>query len=278
MNTLQKSIATAAAVLTIGAGSYFYLTNNSFHVKTLNLLGLAEKVQTRPLYNACFVIFDPSGSTSSAYSVPKIDTTYVKQLVEKIHENGYGEVWVTFIDKDAFNNPIVYFNVTEQPAKLELPVRIPGESRIAFNKRKDVYAKGMVSYEATSLQYQAKFQAELAKFLTDCNSIIQKEYGVRPQSEDWSDIIGSVNAATRTFSTVAPDSVHFRSVLLVSDGVQSQPVGAQSKPLDAIPSDIKVVTVNNGGSPLSIMSGRATEVENLERALNLVIHQHKLED
>ncbi len=277
MNTLQKSIAAMATVITLG-GSYYYATNSTVRDKTQTFLGVKEKEGSKPIYNGCFVIFDPSGSTSSTYSVPKIDTTYVKLLVEKIRENGYGELWVTFIDKDAFNNPIVYFNVTEQPAKLELPVRIPGESRIAFNKRKDVYAKGMKSYEATSLQYQAKFQAELAKFLKDCNSIIQKEYGVRPQSEDWSDIIGSVNAATRTFSTVAPDSVHFRSVLLVSDGIQSQPVGAQSKPLDAIPSDVKVVTVNNGGSPLSIMSGRATEVENLERALNLVIHQHKLED
>ena len=277
MNTLQKSIAAMATVITLG-GSYYYATNSTVRDKTQTFLGVKEKEGSKPIYNGCFVIFDPSGSTSSTYSVPKIDTTYVKLLVEKIRENGYGEVWVTFIDKDAFNNPIVYFNVTEQPAKLELPVRNPGESRIAFNKRKDVYAKGMKSYEATSLKYQAKFQAELAKFLTDCNSIIQKEYGVRPRNEDWSDIIGSVNAATRTFSTVSPDSVHFRSVLLVSDGVQSQPVSAKSKPLDAIPSDIKVVTVNNGGSPLSIMSGRATEVENLERALNLVIHQHKLED
>ncbi len=277
MNTLQKSIAAMATVITLG-GSYYYATNSTVRDKTQTFLGVKEKEGSKPIYNGCFVIFDPSGSTSSTYSVPKIDTTYVKLLVEKIRENGYGEVWVTFIDKDAFNNPIVYFNVTEQPAKLELPVRIPGESRIAFNKRKDVYAKGMKSYVATSLKYQAKFQAELAKFLTDCNSIIQKEYGVRPRNEDWSDIIGSVNAATRTFSTIAPDSVHFRSVLLVSDGIQSQPVGAQSKPLDAIPSDVKVVTVNNGGSPLSIMSGRATEVENLERALNLVIHQHKLED
>ena len=269
MNTLQKSIAAMATVITLG-GSYYYATNSTVRDKTQTFLGVKEKEGSKPIYNGCFVIFDPSGSTSSTYSVPKIDTTYVKLLVEKIRENGYGEVWVTFIDKDAFNNPIVYFNVTEQPAKLELPVRIPGESRIAFNKRKDVYAKGMKSYVATSLKYQAKFQAELAKFLTDCNSIIQKEYGVRPRNEDWSDIIGSVNAATRTFSTIAPDSVHFRSVLLVSDGIQSQPVGAQSKPLDAIPSDVKVVTVNNGGSPLSIMSGRATEVENLERALNLV--------
>ena len=277
MNTLQKSIAAMATVITLG-GSYYYATNSTVRDKTQTFLGVKEKEGSKPIYNGCFVIFDPSGSTSSTYSVPKIDTTYVKLLVEKIRENGYGEVWMTFIDKDAFNNPIVYFNVTEQPAKLELPVRIPGESRIAFNKRKDVYVKGMKSYEATSLKYQAKFQAELAKFLTDCNSIIQKEYGVRPRNEDWSDIIGSVNAATRTFSTIAPDSVHFRSVLLVSDGVQSLPKGVQSKPLDAIPSDVKVVTVNNGGSPLNIMRGRATEVENLQRALHLVIHQRKLED
>ena len=32
---------------------------------------------------------------------------------------------------------------------------------------------------------------------------------------------------------------------------------------------------NNGGSPKNILRGRTIEVENLSRALNLVIHQQK---
>jgi hypothetical protein len=277
MNTLQKTIAAAATVITLG-GSYYYVTNSTFRDKTQTFLGVKEKESSKPIYNACFVIFDPSGSTSSTYSVPKIDTTYVKQLIEKIRENGDGDIWVTFIDQEAFNNPILYFKVTGQPVKLEAPVRHPGESRIAFNNREAEYKKGIKGSKEDAEKAQQLFQSQLSRFLDDCNVMIQKQYASRPKNADWSDISGSMNAAIRTFSTVVPDSVHFRSVLLVSDGVQSLPKGVQSKPLDAIPADVKVVTVNNGGSPLNIMRGRSTEVENLQRALHLVIHQRKLED
>ena len=269
MNTLQKSLIVAAGVVTLGAGSYYYSeANKTFRDKAQTFLGIKEKEHPQAIYNGCFVIFDPSGSTSSTYSVPKIDTTYVKQLVEKIHEHGYGDIWVTFIDQDALNNKIIYFKVTEQPAKLEIPVRNPGESRSSFNKRQEEFKKDNYANETAIAKHQIQFQGELSKFLTDCHAMIQKEYSGKPKIEDWSDITGSVNAATRTFSTVTPDSVHFRSVLLVSDGVQSLPKGVKQKPLDAIPSDVKIVTVNNGGSPKNILRGRTIEVENLSRALN----------
>jgi hypothetical protein len=277
MNTLHKSIAAVATVITLG-GSYYYATNCTVRDKTQTFLGVKEKEGSKPIYNGCFVIFDPSGSTSSTYSVPKIDTTYVKQFVEKIRENGDGDIWVTFIDQEAFNNQILYFKVAGKPVKLEAPVRHPGESRIVFNNREAEYKMEIKASEEDAEKAQQLFLSQLSSYLADCNDMIQKQYASRSKSADWSDISGSMNAATRTFSTVAPDSVHFRSVLLVSDGVQSLPKGVQSKPLDAIPSDVKVVTVNNGGSPLNIMRGRATEVENLQRALHLVIHQRKLED
>ncbi len=160
MNALQKSIATVATVITLG-GSYYYVTNSTFRDKAPTFLGVKEKESSKPIYNACFVIFDPSGSTSSTYSVPKIDTTYVKQLVEKIRENGDGDIWVTFIDQEAFNNPILYFKVTGQPVKLEAPVRQPGESRIAFNNREVEYKNGIKGSEVDAEKVQQLFQSQL---------------------------------------------------------------------------------------------------------------------
>lgn len=113
------------------------------------------------------------------------------------------------------------------------------------------------------------------KFLMECSEMIDKGYAPKKTYEDYSDIIGSLNAAVRSLETVDSDSIHFRSILLISDGVQDVPACDTKQHLKKIPDDVMMVTVNFGGSLNSVIAGKSVEVDNLDRGLEKIIRDYK---
>ena len=105
--------------------------------------------------------------------------------------------------------------------------------------------------------------------------MINNGYAPKKADEDYSDVIGSLNAAARSLATIDSDSVHFRSILLISDGVQDIPAGDTKQKLNEIPHDIVLVTVNHGGSLNSVVAGKSIEVDNLDRGLEKIIRVYK---
>jgi hypothetical protein len=98
-------------------------------------------------------------------------------------------------------------------------------------------------------------------------------YAPKSKQTDFSDITGSLNAAIRTFGTVASGTANSRTILLVSDAVQSMPAGSKAEPLGDIPGDIRIVLVNAGGSRNNVIQGKpgVAEVEDLDRALTIAV-------
>lgn len=239
------------------------------------LFGLVEEPVIPETYNAVFCIFDPSGSGKSTYSVPIIDVDFIKQMIASIADKGHGELWITFVDRSALNNKVLHFIVPEKMKAFEPLVRKAGQL-------KGEYDRELAEFRADSAKNASKMTTELQsyneakeKFLKECSEMINKGYALKKAYEDYSDVIGSLNAAMRSLATLDFDSTHFRSILLISDGVQDVPAGDTKQQLNEIPGDIKLVTVNHGGSLNSVVEGKSTEVDNLDRGLEKVIQVYK---
>jgi len=272
--TLIVSIAVVAVLI---GGGYFYFTNDSFKGKVDEVLsnGTVQVQPPPPSYNAVFIIFDPSGSGFHSYSVPRITTDFVTSLIDRISEVGYGEIWLTFVAKDAFKVKVLHFSIPEPPKRPTMPVRLAGEAKYKFNERAANYNLDSLNYAKELFIYHESLNKRKQALISDCQAMIDAGYSKKKPGEDWSDVIGSINAATRSLATVLADSIHYRSILMIGDGEQDLPPGLEPKSLNSIPDDVKIVMVNHSGSQKNVLSGRAVEVDNLDRALHLTVQSYK---
>ena len=277
MNIIAKVITGVAVIAGIGGGVYGYSTNEAFRKPVdgmmQSVLHKSESASAQQVHQACFIIFDPSGSGKSSYSVPQLDTTYVNRVIERIRQKGSGEVWLSMIDADAHNNRVLYMPVPEKQVAPSEPTRTAGESMKQFNDRYKDYEATLKTYQQTSPADEQRCRAAIHKFLEECQEMIAAGYAPKSKNADFSDITGSLNVAIRTFSTVTPEAGNSRSVLLISDAVQSMPAGAKAEPLGDIPGDIRIVLVNAGGSRNNVIQGKpgVAEVEDLDRALTIAV-------
>lgn len=279
---MNRTIFIIAIVITaILGGSYFIiktvpqLQSKSWIKPIAEVYGLVEEPVIPESSNAVFCIFDPSGSGKSTYSVPIITVDFIKQMISAIADKGHGELWLTFIDRSALNNNVLHFTVPEKMKAFEPPVRKAGQL-------KGEYDRELAEFRADSAMNASKMTADLqnyneakGKFLKECSEMIHKGYAPKKAYEDYSDIIGSLNAAFRSLATLDTDSTHFRSILLISDGVQDVPAGDTRQQLNEIPGDVMLVTVNHGGSLKSVVAGKSIEVDNLDRGLEKIIRVYK---
>lgn len=239
------------------------------------VFGLVKEPVIPESHNAVFVIFDPSGSGKSTYSVPIISVDFIRQMIASIADKGQGELWLTFVDRSALNNKVLHFTIPEKMQAFEPPLRKAGQL-------KGEYDRELAEFRADSAKNATKMTTELQsyneakeKFLKECSEMITKGYAPKKSYEDFSDVIGSLNAAVRSLATLNSDSIHFRSIFLISDGVQDIPAGDTRQQLNEIPDDVMLVTVNHGGSLNSVVAGKSTEVDNLDRGLEKVIRVYK---
>ncbi len=275
MNKTIFIIAISLASI-VGLGYFLASTNPKFKTFIENI-GIipAPKVVIPDTYNAVFVIFDPSGSGRSTYSVPRITANFIDQLIDSIQEKGSGDLWISFISRSAYNNDVLHFEI---PKKLEA---LKAPTRQSFERLGD-FKNQLKKFKVKSLQNTAKVKAttkNFAKkrkiFLKSCQGMIDKAYGPKKPGQDYSDIIGSVNSALRVFSTITPDSTHFRSVLLISDGIQDIPKTDPHETLSPIPHDILFVEVNHSGSRQDLFAGRALEISDLNRSIEKTVRVYK---
>ncbi len=276
---MNKTIFIIAITLVSIVGLGYFLTSTNPGFKTfVEKIGIiaTPKVVIPDSYNAVFVIFDPSGSGRSTYSVPRISVKFINALIDSIEDNGLGDIWLTFISRNAYNNDVLHLQIPKKTKNLAEPSRKPGERLGDFKRRLQQYAVDSLHntikiHEAVQYFVEAK-----NKFLQKCQVLIKAGYAPKKPGQDYSDIIGSMNAGLRVFSTVAHDSTHFRSILLISDGVQDIPRNDFHQILGVIPEDVLCVEVNHTGSRKDIFAGKALEIANLdEEAINDVVRVYK---
>ena len=275
MNKTIFIIAVSLAVLF--SGGYFLISSSPFLKDKAERIGIlpSTPVPVPESYNAVFCIFDPSGSGKSTYSVPKINTEFIKTIINRIAKYGGGDFWLTYIDANASNNNVLHFEIPENTNTFTRPLRNLGERKGEFDKRLTIFMEDSIKNSIQRLRSSEEYETSKSRFLLDSQRMIDVAYQPKKPGEDYSDVIGSLNAANRSLATMPEDSTHFRSILLVSDGVQDVTQSFQSQKLNQIPEDIVIITVNHSGSSHNVMAGRTIEVDNLDRGLEKVITHYK---
>lgn len=276
---MNKTILTVAVIVALLIGGGYYLIQSNPEVKAqaekYGIVDAPSPAPVQPVSNSVFIVFDPSGSGSSSYSVPRIDTNYIDQIIAQIKANGSGDVWLTYIDMNGSNNDVLHFSIPKSIAKLETPVRNSGERKGDFDKRMIAFKHDSIGKSKESTIELNSFEAEKKKFIASCQQMIATGYGPKKPGTDYSDCIGSINAALRSMETINPDSLHFRSLILISDGEQSNRYDTPKQKLSKIPDDLTVVTVNHSGSKNNVLHGRTIEMDNLDRSLGTIIHSNR---
>jgi len=276
---MNKLILSIAIIVGIIFGGGYLLINSNPEIKAqavkIGIIAAPPAIPVPPSYNATFIIPDPSGSGTTQFSVPKISISFINSVIDSISKHGSGDIWLTLIDKDGNNNKVLHLEIPEVPGPTQKPVRLSGERKGEFDKR-------LVQFEAESKNGLQKltasrnaFETKRKQFIADCEVMIDVGYAVKKRNEDFSDCIGSLNAALRSLETAPHDSTHFRSILFISDGVQDLQPGTVPKTLNPIPKDVRIVTVNHSGSQNNVVQGHTIEVDNLDRGLEKVLQYYK---
>lgn len=268
---MNKTIFIIAIVFAALIGGGYLLINKNPQIKSLaEKYGVIDAPDLNPLpasYNAVFCIFDPSGSGKSTYSVPIISVEFIQQLISSIADKGYGELWLTYVDRSAMNNKVLHFIIPEKMKSFEPPVRKTGELKGEFDRRLAVFRADSIKINKLINEEMNNYSKSKALFLKECNEMIIKGYTPKKSYEDYSDVVGSLNAASRSLRTVVNDTLHFSSILLISDGVQDIPSDDLKQQLKEMPKDVILVLVNHSGSANSIIAEKAIEVDNLDRGI-----------
>lgn len=230
-----------------------------------------KKHEIQPVRRTAVVdIIDGSGSGSSTYSVPHLSTENIAERIDGIRKAGEGDYWVTFIDMDARNNKVLHFSVAPLPEK---PVfsEIGGEINKERDERFDKYKKAINTYSKDSLEVIREFQQSKKAFLDSCAVFLEYGYRKKTKGTDFSDIIGSLNAAFRSLATIENNGNTRKFIVLISDGVQETPHLKSQPVLENTPSDIKIIQVSHSGSGnQNILKGKSTEIDNLDRVNGLL--------
>lgn len=276
---MNKTILIIAIVVAALIGGGYYLIQSNPEAKAqaekYGIVDAPPPAPVPPVSNSVFIIFDPSGSGSTSYSVPRIDTNYINQVIAQIQAIGYGDVWLTYIDMNGSNNDVLHFPIPKVIAKLEMPTRKSGERKGDFDKRMAEFQRDSASKAKEIAEAWQTFEAEKKKFIAACQKMITMGYGPKKPGTDYSDCIGSINAALRSVETIKPDTLHFRSLLFISDGEQSNRYDTPRGTLGKLPAGLTIVTVNHSGSKHNILQGHTIETDNLDRAMEHIIHKYK---
>lgn len=263
-------------ILTLGGGSLLIKTNPAIRKIAENIGIVPPPTPAAIPYssNAVFIIGDGSGSGKTTYSVPKITVPFIDQVIRRIQSSGQGEIWLTFIDMNASNNQVLHFTIPAEGKTLSAPTPNAAERKAEFDKRMAQFRKDSITLQKELEMSIGRFEEDKHRFLADCQKLIVEAYSPKRSGTDYSDVIGCLNAGYRSLETVDHDSTHYRSVLVVSDGVQTYHSSTPKSELMEFSKDISLFVVNHAGSKGSVLEGKAIEVDNLDRALDKVIQAY----
>lgn len=259
-----KSILSVIAVLIIlGVGSLAFFKSPRFHNLIMDAWNSGEEADTVREAHQYFVVkvADGSGSGSTTYNVPRVELAEVSADVDSIFAHGGGRYWLTYIDREALNNDVASMAIPAIPEAPRQLVRGSGEIPAHFAQRKRDYTDALAHHSGDSARAVAAFTDAKTAFLQEADRILSLAYQKKGRTEDYSDVEGAVAASERLLNNFhAP--ANKLAILLVSDGVQSDPAGTPKKKHGTLPADITLYLINRSGSEQSIADGHAVQVDN----------------
>jgi len=247
MSTILKAFAILVTLI-IG---YQFLPD-SIKKRIESLSAAEEKVvqQVNPIW--VIVTADGTGSGSTRYSIPRVDTEFLREVAELIKTAGAGgRIYLNYIDRDSRNNPLEVLNIPSIEKYPEKPVIGSGANILDQQNLEEGWLNGIPAFKADSLEQEERFQSALTGFLKKCDRLLEKIYSGKTPDNAWSDVNGNLNSSIRLLSQPSHALVD-KYIFLFSDCQHELPAGTAGQQLELIPGDIRVFSLNPvpGSSPM----------------------------
>lgn len=263
-------------VIIILAAGYVYLEKPELAKSITSLIIEEPKPEIKKIVTKTDValIADPTGSTYQNYAIPQIDTNFISNLADIIYQTGGGCVWLSYIDNDSKNNSVLYFPVSSPLYKDRKPERNSGETYYEYDRRIKKYATDTKYFTEDSLKNFYNYLLQKEKFLKSCDDLLSRLYVKNSPANQWSDVIGSLNAAFYTLETIRDSSVN-KYLVCFSDLQQDTPHLNPSPVLHNIPGDIKFLAVNPVPGSSKMVTQNVIEIDNPERVLEYISNNNR---
>lgn len=261
-------------------GSYFYFTNSKFknaanQFVENNITGkdvVSPAANIRYL-NDVYYVADGTGSGYTQYLVPKIEIAHLNRMADSIHWHGGGRLWLGYVDNDSKNNQCIYLLIPGIITKEPGPSVVSGETSFEADDKKKAWEKRTSNFAQDSATLESAYQKAKAKFLGDCDLLLTKKIYIPGSAQNqWSDVIGSLNASFKTFKTISDTIPAHKYVVAFSDLQHDAPRLKPAGKLDSMPNGLKLIAVNPSPGSSKKCTQQVIELEAPERVFEIIFN------
>ena len=219
----------------------FFKTGNDSRVT------VANGNQIRGIY----LLADGTYSTSIDYVVPRLNTTFLEVLIDKLRHNGGGYIWLSYIDDASKDNECLYLKITTSLITTEKP---------------NFMESGAVNYQKNLKKFEALHSKEMndsilevsemnnrkQKFLDAAYSLLNQKVYLKSYRNKLSDVSGSVQSANKVLTDARRNSMITDCILVGFSDFQNDP----DCPALQVDSSVKVFNlISQSGKSKNCISG-----------------------
>ncbi len=271
---MKKTIIVIAAILVVGLIAGAYLMNPSTQrIIDKYILSKEEPPPSRPVEPEkwIYVLADGTGSTYGTYAIPKVTSKWLGDILNEMYKTSGGRLYLSHIDRDSRNNQVLYVSVPKEFIPSPKPIRKAGEISFEYTKRLNIWKGSLIHMKSDSTDIANEYSKAKAKFLNDCSTLLEKKVYIKSPDNQWTDIIGILNASFITMKNEqGADAVKY--VVGFSDFIQDAPHLKKIK-LDSIPYNLQLLAVNPVQNSSKKITNDVVELEHPQRVIEIIFSQ-----
>jgi len=203
MNT--KAIVTGiVSLLILIAGGYYYSTINVGEKETTTVV-------TAPTKKSGIVVLadgtysNSANSNNANYIVPKLDTTFMRLLIDQLRFDKRVEVaylYISYVDDKNSDNEVISFEVTKANIEpLEPMPKVQDVGYIKISKEKEKWEQNRIKHVQDSLDFENQFMRIKSEFLRNVQELLDKKVYVKSPRNQRTDAKQAIISSERRLQT-----------------------------------------------------------------------------
>lgn len=215
-----------------------------------------------------YVLADGTGSAHSTYAIPKVTTSWIGQVLDEMYQSSGGRFYLSHIDRDSRNNQVLYLSVPKIIIPPSEPLRSDGEISFEYTNRLNIWKESLYQHKADSISVAEAYIKSKNQFLQECSELLSSKVYVKSEDNQWTDIIGILNASFITMSNEQRTGVE-KYVVGFSDYIHDAPYLKGIK-LDSVPPDVQLIAVNPIQNSSEKITTNIVEFEHPQRVIETI--------
>ena len=154
-----------------------------------------------------FILPDGTYSTSKDYVVPKLSSTFLEKIIDKLRTDGGGLIWLSYIDDKSKDNATLFLRVPSVKARMVSRPNFMASGAINFKKEKLKWENQNRTETLDSIKEAEQFQSKKQRFLDDAYSMLKNQVYVKSERNKLSDVSGSIESALKVLNDAKRNNV-----------------------------------------------------------------------